>query len=203
MSSRTTFSSQWIEILKALLPSLLHSAAKMATVTTLPQNLDILAHKSDELVGDHARGMDALLQEVQASFESQLKIGTLLSLSKKLQAEFKEHLITSPQCMLPSHNYVLPNGEERGTYLALEVGGSNLRVALVDLDGRKHGTESSRVRRSQISPVVREVRGLEGLAFFDWIAERVWEMVAMDTVAYEQMRSQPLRMGIAWAFPIE
>ncbi len=78
-----------------------------------------------------------------------------------------------------------------------------MRVALVDLDGRKHGTESLRVRRSQISPVVREVRGLEGLAFFDWIAERVWEMVAMDTAAYEQMRSQPLHMGIAWAFPIE
>lgn len=175
----------------------------MATVTTLPQNIHILAHKADELVGDHARGMDTLLQEVQASFESQLKIETLLSLSKKLQAEFKEHLIMSPQCMLPSHNYVLPSGQERGTYLALEVGGSNLRVALVDLDGRNHGTGSLRVRRSQVSPVIPEVRGLEGLAFFDWIAEKVREMVHMDTVTCEQMRSQPLRMGIAWAFPIE
>jgi len=175
----------------------------MATVTTLPPKFHLLAHESDELVGDHARGMDALLHEVQTSFESQLRIETLLSLSNKLQAEFKEHLVASPQCMLPSHNYILPDGEERGTYLALEVGGSNLRVALVDLDGRKRGTESLRVRRSQTSPVIPEVRGLEGLAFFDWIAERIWEMLDMDTGAYKQMRSQPLRMGIAWAFPIE
>lgn len=194
---------QYIDLLKPFLPSLLDSAAKMATVTTLPQNFGVLAHKADELVGDHARGMDALLQEVQASFESQLKIETLLSLSKKLQAEFKEHLIAGPQTMLPSHNYILPDGEERGTYLAMEVGGSNLRVALVDMDGRKHGVESLRVRCSQISPVVPEVRALEGLAFFDWIAERVRVMVDMDTATCEQMRHQPLRVGIAWAFPIE
>lgn len=147
--------------------------------------------------------MDALLREVQASFGSQLPVETLLSLSQKLQAEFKEHLVSSPQCMLPSHNYVLPTGKERGTYLALEVGGSNLRVALVDLDGRKNGKPTLKIRRSVNSPITMAVRRLEGLEFFDWIAERIREMLAMDKEAYKQMLSKPIRMGVAWAFPID
>ena len=175
----------------------------MLTVTPSPHTFPLIAHTSENLAGDYARGMDTLLEEIQTSFESQLRIETLLFLSKKLQTEFKEHLVSSPQCMLPSHNYVLPSGQERGTYLALEVGGSNLRVALVDLDGRANGHEALRIRRSHTSPISTAVRRREGLAFFDWIAERICEMLSMDTVAYDRMRSKPLRMGIAWAFPIE
>ena len=178
----------------------------MLAATQLLPTLPILptkAHLSEHVVHDHARSMEALLRDVQTSFESQLPIETLLSLSEKLQAEFKEHLVSSPQCMLPSHNYVLPTGKERGTYLALEVGGSTLRVALVDLDGRKNGKPSLKIRRSENSPVTMAVRKLEGLEFFDWIAARIREMLAMDKEAYNRMLSKPLRMGVAWAFPIE
>ena len=175
----------------------------MATVLTSSPSIPLNAHKSLELVGDHARGMDTLLQDVRTSFSSQLKIETLLLLSRKLQAGYREHLVSSPQCMLPSHNYVLPDGEERGTYLAVDVGGSNLRVALVDLNGRTKGKESLRIRRSQSSPISLAVRRREGLAFFDWIAGEIRQMLAMDMVAFNRMRSEPLRMGIAWAFPIE
>ena len=182
-------------------------AANMLATTQLFPTLPVLpspkAHLSGHVVHDHARSMDALLREVQASFESQLPIETLLSLSQKLQAELKEHLVSSPQCMLPSHNYILPTGKERGTYLALEVGGSNLRVALVDLGGRKNGKPILKIRRSENSPITMAVRRLEGLEFFDWIAERIREMLAMDKEAYSQMLSKPLRMGVAWAFPIE
>lgn len=181
-----------------------HPTAKMATLVTAPPSFPLNAHISLDAIGSHdPRAMDTLLNDVQTSFGSQLKIETLLSLSRKLQAEFKEHLVSSPQCMLPSHNYVLPSGQERGTYLAVEVGGSNLRVALVDLDGRAMSKDSLRIRRIQTSPISVTVRRREGLAFFDWIADNIREMLAMDTAAYDQMRSEPLHMGIAWAFPIE
>ena len=150
------------------------------------------------------RSMDDLLQEVQDLFERQLRVESLLSLSKKLQIELKERLDSSPQCMLPSHNYTLPNGEEKGTYLALEVGGSTLRVALVELSGRSRGSECLRVRRMECSPIDSQVRNLHGLSFFDWIADRIAEMLVMDKEAYEHMmKVEPLHMGIAWAFPIE
>lgn len=155
-------------------------------------------------VAIYPRSMEDLLQEVQNLFEQQLRVKSLLSLSKKLQIELKERLVSSPHCMLPSHNYTLPNGEESGTYLALEVGGSTLRVATVELSGRSMGTECLRVRRMECSPIDSHVRKLQGLSFFDWIAERIAEMLVMDKEAYEHMLNvEPLHMGIAWSFPIE
>lgn len=103
--------------------------------------------------------------------------------------------------MLPTHNYVLPSGEEVGTYLTLEVGGSNVRVASVDLPGRAKGEGC--IRESKASPISIDLRKQEGLAFFDWIAERIGEMLAVDKTILDQMKAGPLHMGIAWAFPIE
>lgn len=152
----------------------------------------------------HEPTMDILLKEVQRLFEQQLKIESLLTLSKKLQVELKERLQSSSQCMLPSHNYELPTGKEHGTYLALEVGGSTLRVTLVDLSRRNCSRQHLRIRRIVTSTIDNNVRDLRGVAFFDWIAEKVGEMLSEDRVACDYMRlKEPLPMGIAWSFPIE
>ncbi|KAL9031319.1 MAG: hypothetical protein Q9196_000643 [Gyalolechia fulgens] len=148
--------------------------------------------------------METLLQEVQQLFEQQLRVEHLLALSKKLQAELKERLQSSPSCMLPSHNYTLPDGHELGTYLALEVGGSTLRVALVDLYGRDKRRPCLRIRRIVTSTIDNRVRALKGLAFFDWIAEKIGEMLSADKAAYDHTQwEEPLPMGVAWSFPIE
>lgn len=155
--------------------------------------------------GDNVRqpasqNMEDLMLEVEDLFERQLRIESLLSMSRKLQGELRERLKSSPQSMLPSHNYVLPTGQERGIYLALEVGGSTLRVALVELHGRSVNQERLRVRRIVCSPIDASVRQLRELAFFDWIAARIGDMLAMEV---NTKMDEPLRMGIAWSFPIE
>ena len=146
--------------------------------------------------------MDNLLAEVKILFEQQLDTDSLLSLSKTLQAELKQHLVSSPQCMLPSFNYHLPTGQEQGLYLALEVGGSNLWMALVELRGRGHCTDSMRIRHPLSWPIDNSVKQLEGHAFFDWLADRIDEMLTLEA---ENMvgDTEPLRMGVAWSFPIE
>lgn len=149
------------------------------------------------------RALDDFLEEVRRSFEQQLKIESLISLSKQLQVELKQHLISSPQCMLPSFNYTLPTGKEQGTYLALEVGGSNLRMALVELAGRCQGKESMRIRRTMSFPIDKSVRQLREYAFFDWMAERIGEMLVLEGGKPYLEQTEPLRMGIAWSFPIE
>ncbi|MCJ1464831.1 hypothetical protein MMC07_003446 [Pseudocyphellaria aurata] len=155
--------------------------------------------------GDNARqpasqNMEDLMLEVEDLFERQLRIESLLSMSRKLQGELRLRLKSSPQSMLPSHNYVLPTGQERGIYLALEVGGSTLRVALVELHGRSVKQERLRVRRIECSPIDANVRQLRELAFFDWIAARIADMLAMEV---NTKMDEPLRMGIAWSFPID
>ncbi|KAI4131057.1 MAG: hypothetical protein LQ341_006396 [Variospora aurantia] len=152
----------------------------------------------------HESNMEILLEEVQQLFEQHSRVDSLLALSKKLQAEFEERLQSSPQCMLPSHNYTLPNGMEHGTYLALEVGGSTLRVALVDLRGRNSSRHPLRIRRIVNSTIDNDVRDLRGVAFLDWIAEKIKDMLATDREATDHMQlKEPLPMGIAWSFPIE
>jgi len=151
----------------------------------------------------YERTLHDLLQEVQLLFEQRLKIESLLSLSKQLQTELKQHLISSPQCMLPSFNYTLPTGEEHGTYLALEVGGSNLRMALVELRGRSQETESIHIKHTLSFPIDSSVRRLRDHAFFDWMAQRIGEMLALESRTCLPEESKPIRMGIAWSFPIE
>ena len=145
-----------------------------------------------------------LFSEVRALFEQQQSVDALLDLSRKLQSEFREHLIQSPQCMLPSHDYLLPTGEERGIYLACEVGGSTLRVASVELDGRRDDPDCLRIRHMELSGIDEQVRALGGEAFFDWIADKTKKMLATDRKASNHMENvAPLRMGVAWSFPVE
>lgn len=184
----------------------LHSqstAANMLIVTPAPKPPHQL--QASMMNGDHvrqlsSRNMEDLMLEVEDLFERQLRIESLLSMSRKLQGELRERLKSGPQSMLPSHNYTLPTGHERGIYLALEVGGSTLRVALVELHGQGVSQERLRVRRIECSPIDANVRQLRELAFFDWIAARIGDMLAMEV---NTKMDEPLRMGIAWSFPIE
>ncbi|KAG8529943.1 uncharacterized protein KY384_005424 [Bacidia gigantensis] len=139
--------------------------------------------------------LDQLQNEVQHAFEDHLTVDSLLFTSRLLQAEFREHLISSDQRMLPSFNYTLPTGEERGTYLAVEVGGSNLRMALVDLHGRDHGQAALQIRRTACSPITGEVKLLPGHSFFDWMAREIQNMMVLEGETREN--ADPLRMGVA------
>ncbi|KAI0477830.1 hexokinase-1 [Xylariaceae sp. FL0804] len=126
--------------------------------------------------------------------------GGLRRFASALKAQFRERLAAHTECMLPSFNHLLPTGRETGRYLALDVGGSTLRVALVELRGRGAGagreTDIVRMVSFRITP---EVKRLEGMAFFDWMAARIHEVVREDAA----QRSGPLPVGLAWSFPVE
>ena len=145
--------------------------------------------------------LDALLQEVHMQFEQQSRIEDLLALSKMLQAELRQHMISSPQCMLPSFNYELPTGKEQGTYLALEVGGSTLRIALVTLRGRNVGMQIQRTMYFLIDKIIRQLKEYD---FFHWMAERIGELLEAEVEALGHIEGNgPLPMGVAWSFPIK
>ena len=145
--------------------------------------------------------LDALLQEVHMQFEQQSRIDDLLALSKKLQAELRQHIISSPQCMLPCFNYELPTGKEQGTYLALEVGGSTLRIALVTLHGRNVGMQ---IQRTMYFPIDTVIRQLKEFDFFYWMAGRIGELLEAELeVLGHTEGNRPLPMGVAWSFPIK
>lgn len=148
------------------------------------------------------RKMENLLDEVEQLFQSQLGLNELLSMSRKLQTECARRIRWCPQCMLPSYNYSLPTGEEQGTYLTLDVGGSTLRVAMVELNGRKRGHEQMQIRKMECYPIDASVRALKEMAFFDWIAEKIEITLAKDR-GHKVSDTEPLAVGVAWSFPIK
>ena len=145
--------------------------------------------------------LNSFLEEVHRQFQQQSQTEELLALSEKFQAELRQHMISSPQCMLPSFNYELPSGQEQGTYLAMEVGGSNLRMAMVELYGRSLGM---RIRRTRCCSIDTAIRQLKEYEFFDWMAERIGDLLGEEAEPWGYSKGNtPIPMGVAWSFPIE
>ncbi|GAB1315903.1 N-acetylglucosamine kinase 1 [Madurella fahalii] len=142
------------------------------------------------------------LADAERLLLADISAGRLKEFSRKLKRQFRDGLWSNPACMLPSYNSQLPSGYEHGQYLALDVGGSTLRVALVDLRGRGASGCVSTIVRMDSFKISSEVRNLRGTDFFDWMAERIHRTVAGDS---EKGHSPdyPLLVGLAWSFPIE
>lgn len=146
--------------------------------------------------------MDELAADVKTVFEAPLGLPGLLQMSTRLQEEFLVKLQASTISMLPSFQHTLPTGSEKGDILALDVGGSTFRAALIRLSGKGNGSDGLQVRRMRSFVIDEKIRQLEGRAFFDWIATKIGEMLS----EYNHMNGTTnarLQMGLTWSFPIE
>ncbi|CAO3675943.1 unnamed protein product [Umbelopsis ramanniana] len=104
--------------------------------------------------------------------------------------------------MIPSYVTSLPTGNETGTFLSLDLGGTNLRVNAVQLlgDGQVNIVENKRL-------ATEELKSGSGDAFFDWIADTIQELVTVKAhhlFKPEQVNGQEtLSLGVCWSFPID
>nr|POF13246.1 hexokinase-1 [Quercus suber] len=148
------------------------------------------------------KSMEDFAREVRATLEVSIQPAKLLDMSSKLRQQYHDRLQNSDISMLPSYQHTLPTGKEQGDFLALDVGGSTFRIALIRLTGKRNGEDSLQVRRIRSFDIDKTVRDLRGQAFFDWMAERIGDML----VQYNHMcgtTNARLQMGLAWSFPIE
>ncbi|EMF11174.1 hexokinase-1 [Sphaerulina musiva SO2202] len=182
--------------------AVMHSVVRVvhSTYTTKPR---VGHHHVAPKRGLHDKSMDDFLQETRELFEADLQTDRLLAISTQLQTECWERLEKSAISMLPSYTHTLPTGHERGDFLALDVGGSTFRIALIRLSGKsKPGADGLQIRRIRSFAITEQIRGLEGQAFFDWMAERIGDMLG----EYNHLNGTTnarLAMGLAWSFPIE
>lgn len=144
------------------------------------------------------RSLDELADEVDHLFTAPLTTRNMIAMSEKIRQQFRSCLQSSPVCMLPSYNHALPSGAETGTFLALDVGGSTFRVALIELRG--HG--EMEILRVSSSHIDNQVKLLEGTLFFDWMAAKI-DLMLSDVGSTYGRADTPLPMGLSWSFPIE
>ena len=144
------------------------------------------------------RTLDDFADEVDCLFTAPLSMRNMIVMSDKIREQFRSCLQSSPVCMLPSYTHALPSGAEEGTYLALDVGGSTFRVALIEL----HGKGKMKILRESSAVIDNDVKLLEGTLFFDWMAENIECMLRRVDASYGR-QNVPLSMGLSWSFPIE
>lgn len=178
-----------------MFPSLVH------TVCSPPQ-LSPSKHGLHNVVRACDLTMDDFLRDATRQFEAPLHPDRLLQMSARLQQDFQRKLQHSDMCMLPSYNHTLPTGLERGRYLALDVGGSTFRVALVELGGKAAAESCMSIAKMRSFRIDDAVRALEGSAFFDWMATRIRETLD-DAEVRAKLSRDTLPMGLSWSFPVE
>lgn len=154
---------------------------------------------------DHAAPQKTLqdfLKDAEAALLGPVSGDGLVKLSGELRKQFFDGLQKDEQCMLPSYSHQLPTGREHGQYLALDVGGSTLRVALVKLSGRSaDGSNDGDIVSMQNFKITRDIKNLEGMAFFNWMAARIKETLASSVK--QDVSEKPIPVALAWSFPIE
>lgn len=190
-----------LRITAALLAAIRSLARSTSTIRRILTNWYIRNVRESHLEGrPSGKSLDLFSENVEQLLREVLEPETLLQLSLGLQRQFQKALQSDASCMLPSYNHQLPHGNERGTYLALDVGGSTFRVALVELLGSEEGGAGIKLDALKSYKINDKIKQLKGVAFFNWMAEKIEETISGHT---HGTRDDVLSMGLAWSFPIE
>lgn len=118
-------------------------------------------------------------------------------LKSHMKVQMKEGLEKEGQTinMIPTYVGRVPTGNEKGEFLAVDVGGSNFRVVKATLPG--NGVSNIEMKESK-EPISEEIKTGTGEAMFDYLAEGIKKFVPE---ACEEGPTMPL--GVTFSFPID
>lgn len=148
----------------------------------------------------------------------------LYKLARRFSTVYRDLALHSKEQFLPTPVTRLPSGLETGRYLAIDVGGTNLRVAFIELLGEAtesdtrstDASERSRdtIRRAQRQrvrrtlerawPIQEHLKMDKAEDLFSWIGDCIAEVVAESLTSESTKGHVPeeLEMGITFSFPI-
>ncbi|KAL6239664.1 hypothetical protein BDW75DRAFT_227025 [Aspergillus navahoensis] len=164
---------------------------------------------------EHQRKVDEFLSPLS------LNEAVLYKLARRLSSVYRKLALESDQQFLPTPVSKLPSGLETGRYLAIDVGGSNLRVAFIELLGdtadpdmaRTSASErplkkaqTQRVKRTleKAWPIQEHLKMDKAEDLFAWIGDCIAEVVA-ESLSSDSTRNaipEELEMGITFSFPM-
>jgi len=157
-----------------------------------------------------------ILDGIQAQF--QLDEDSLITITNQFLHDFEVGLseYNHPMAMIPTFVTGVPNGSETGTFLALDLGGTNLRVCEVQLLGNHKFT-----LRQQKYKVSEALKTGEASALFDYLADSVDEFLTEYSSPTSVAPADPfsstssnidlldpgsgpaLPLGLTFSFPVE
>jgi hexokinase len=149
---------------------------------------------------------------------------TLLELAQQFSATYSHLAETSTEHFLVTPVTALPTGKEKGKFLSIDVGGTNLRVGFVELIGEPDGrAEDGRTRSSTVGenvfarikrshdrnwPIEDHLKMDQAEDLFAWIGDCIAEVVkgALEEQDTAKNATSPLGdeilLGITFSFPM-
>lgn len=128
----------------------------------------------------------------------QLSSEKLQSIVDQFRKEFEDGLANYGKdvAMVPSFVTGVPDGTEEGTFLALDLGGTNLRVCEVRLFG-EHKFEM----KQQKYKVSDDLKEGQARVLFDYIADSVDAFLT--DIGSDISSNEPMHLGFTFSFPVE
>lgn len=157
---------------------------------------------STDSISIHNFKISSSIDSIIKPFTSAVTKGNLHKQSELLLDEFNSSLSENAITMLPNYN-ISPAGDEHGLYLAVDLGGSTLRVAVVDIAPQ---TAKCVSRSERINVVVEEKWLISNeykiinRNFFKFIGSKIMETIGKQDILKV---SEVVKTGITWSFPLD
>ena len=145
--------------------------------------------------------LEDLSSDIKRLFLGSVTSAHMLAMSGQMLRQYRRQLQEGRDCMLPSYCTIKPTGQEQGRYLALDVGGSTLRLAVVELNGREQSNPIN-IQRMTVAPITQRIRSLDSGDFFDWVAQQIESTVRQES-SRSTLTDEAWSLGITWSFPVE
>uniref|UniRef100_A0A7N0THD5 Phosphotransferase n=1 Tax=Kalanchoe fedtschenkoi TaxID=63787 RepID=A0A7N0THD5_KALFE len=142
-----------------------------------------------------------VLREVEEGCET--SVGRLRQVVDAMAVEMHAGLASeggSKLKMLLTFVDALPDGSEKGTYYALDLGGTNFRVLRVHLGGISHGIVEQTVDRQPIPQNLMTGRSEE---LFDFIASSLKKFVESEGEDSDFTAGKSRELGFTFSFPVK
>jgi hexokinase len=129
----------------------------------------------------------------------------LKDIVKRFREELEEGLNEDKQNIPMNISWVhnLPSGKEKGTFLTLDLGGTNLRVCRVTLHGDKGGKEGDgkhSLEQEQYK-LPQELKTGDAEQLWTFIAEKVEDFVRNKSLDKEYSKESPMPLGFTFSYP--
>jgi hexokinase len=169
------------------------SALEHATGESYSSGLQEMA----DLCPEHQKELDRLAEEFQISEEK------LKEIVQQFRKELDEGLAKHEQNIAMHQTWVhsLPSGNERGTFLTLDLGGTNLRVCQITLHGHsKQGQEKTELKQEQYK-LPAELKTGDANSLWDFIAGKLEDFVKKMGLRNNYTKENPMPLGFTFSYP--
>ncbi|KAH8728715.1 hypothetical protein GQ44DRAFT_701877 [Phaeosphaeriaceae sp. PMI808] len=151
-----------------------------------------------------------------------INTSTLLDLAYRFSATYTDLATTSTDHFLVTPVTALPTGKEKGKFLSIDVGGTNLRVGFIELVGELEGSSKikheedqagnafAKIKRSHDKnwPIGDHLKMDQAEDLFAWIGDCIAEVIrgAIEETSVNGASASPfgeeILLGITFSFPM-